>query len=153
MSTSLIIEKEIVFEADQETVWKLLTDPQMTKQYMFGCEVISDWKVGSPVLWNGLTEDGKEITYVKGEVIEVDLGNSVTFSMLDPNMGIPDIPENYVNLKYELKAQEGKTIVVLRQGDFSGAERGVSRYEDSNKGWDMVIELMKKVLASTNSSL
>jgi len=34
-------------------VWDALTNPSMTKQYMFGCETVSDWETGSELLWQG----------------------------------------------------------------------------------------------------
>lgn len=146
MGTDKTIHKEIVFNASQEKVWDLLTNPEMTKKYMFGCEVISTWEAGSSILWNGLTEDGKEITYVKGEVTAIDPGKLVSFTMLDPNMGIADIPENYVNMTYDLESVEGGTVLKLVQGDFSGVENGEKRYQESIGAWDMVITLMQKVM-------
>jgi uncharacterized protein YndB with AHSA1/START domain/DNA-binding transcriptional ArsR family regulator len=37
-------------KATPEQVWKALTDPAFTVRY-WGAAVISDWKVGSPILW------------------------------------------------------------------------------------------------------
>ena len=34
-------------------VWDMLTNPQKTKLYMFGCETVTDWKPGSELLWRG----------------------------------------------------------------------------------------------------
>ncbi|MGB6154154.1 MAG: SRPBCC domain-containing protein [Pricia sp.] len=98
MEESMIIRKEVEFNTSKERVWDLLTNPEMTKQYMLGCEVLSDWTVGSTIIWKGKTEDGQEITHVKGNITEIVDGEKVTFTMLDPNMGIRDIPENYVDL-------------------------------------------------------
>ncbi|MFK7933409.1 MAG: SRPBCC domain-containing protein, partial [Saprospiraceae bacterium] len=69
MTTSMIIKEEVLFQATPEQVWDLLINPALTKQYMFGCEVLSDWKVGSPVYWKGKTEDGTAINYVEGKVL------------------------------------------------------------------------------------
>lgn len=141
----MIIDKKITFASDKATVWDLLTNPEKTKQYMFGCEVLSEWKVGSPINWKGKTEEGKDIIYVKGEVTEIDLGNKVSFTMFDPNMGLKDIPENYVRLTYDLESSGEETVLNLIQ-DFTGVENAQTRYEESVKGWDMVIDLMRGVL-------
>lgn len=147
MNNSMIIKNEVLFKADAEKVWDLLINPVMTKQYMFGCELISDWKIGSPVLWTGKTEDGKEVIYVKGTVIEYVEGKRVTSTTFDPNIGMPDISENYVNLTYEIQAHENGTLLTIIQGDFAGTEDGKKRYEESKAGWqDVVIPLMKKLL-------
>lgn len=147
MKESMIIKEEILFNSTIEKVWDLLINPAMTKQYMFGCEVISDWTIGSPVYWKGKTEDNQEVVYVKGEVLEFEKGKKVVTSMIDPNSGIADIPANYVNLTYELAAAKNGVLLIIIQGDFSGAEQGKKRYEESKSGWkEMVIPIMKKLL-------
>ncbi len=141
----MIIEKEVQFDTNIEKVWDLLTNPVITKEYMFGCEVISDWKVGDSIIWKGITEDGKEIIYVKGSIIEVKQGRKVTFTMFDPNMKLDDIPENYLNLTYELEEKGNSTILKLTQGNFASVADGKKRYEESLKGWEMVIPIMKRI--------
>lgn len=143
----MIIKEEVLFKSKIEQVWDLLINPEMTKQYMFGCEVISDWKVGSPVHWKGKTEDGKEVIYVKGEVLEYEEGIKLSSNTFDPTSGMKDIPENYVNLTYELKQVPEGTFLRITQGDFANAEDGKKRYEESKNGWkEIVIPLMKKLL-------
>ena len=153
MSTPKIIKLEVTFEASKTEVWNLLTNPEMTQQYMFGCEVLSDWNVGSPIHWKGKTEDGQEIVYVKGEVREYESFQKVTFTMFDPNMGLKDIPENYVNLTYALEETPQGTLLKITQGDYIGAEDAQKRFEDSLKGWEMVIPMMKNLLATKKPHL
>ncbi len=142
----MIIKKEIKFNATMEQVWNLLTNPEMTKKYMFGCEVISDWSVGDKILWNVKTDDGSPKVIVKGNITDIDPGKSVRFSMIDPNMGIADVIENYVYTTYDLMEESNGTTLVLTQGDFSTVDLGKKRYEDAIGGWDMVIGLMKEIL-------
>lgn len=142
----MIIKEEIDFNASKKQVWDLLTNPEITKQYMYGCEVLSDWEIGSSIIWKGLTEDETEIIYVKGEIIEIINGEKVTFSMFDPNAGLADNLENYANLTYELLELENGTRLTLTQGDYAKLENGKSRYEESLKGWGMIFPMMKKVI-------
>ena len=142
----MIIEKEVQFNATKAQVWDLLTNPAMTKQYMFGCEIISDWKIGSSILWKGLTEDGKEIIYVKGNIIDFNDGIKFSFTMFDPNMEIEDIPENYLELTYDLKEKDNVTTLKLTQGNFASVDNGKKRYEESMKGWEMVIPMMIQLI-------
>ncbi|WP_428742424.1 SRPBCC domain-containing protein [Tenacibaculum sp.] len=146
MSDSMIIEEEIFFKTTPSMVWDLLTNPKMTKQYMFGCEVLTDWKIGSQILWNGKTENGEEITYVKGKIIEFENEKKVTSTMFDPNIGIPDIPKNHINLTYEIIPNEIGCKLVITQGDFKGTDNAVKRFEESKQGWKMIIPVMKKIL-------
>lgn len=146
MSESMMIKKEVYFTASQAEVWNLLTNPELTKQYMFGCEVLSDWQLGSEIIWKGLTEDGLAVVYVKGEIVAIEMGRRVAFTMFDPNRGLADVPENYVKLSYELTESGAGTELLLTQGDYAGAEDAEQRYEESVKGWDMVIPLMKELV-------
>jgi uncharacterized protein YndB with AHSA1/START domain len=45
------MEKTIIntihINVSKENVWDALVNPSKTKVYMFGCETISDWKIGS----------------------------------------------------------------------------------------------------------
>ncbi|MEE9363131.1 MAG: SRPBCC domain-containing protein [Cellulophaga sp.] len=150
MEKSMIIRKVVEFNTTKKKVWDLLTNPEMTKQYMFGCEVLSEWTIGSQIIWKGKTEDGQEIIHVKGEITEVENGKKVSFTMLDPNMGIKDIPENYVDLTYEVSESESGATFKLTQ-DFEGTENAEKRYEESIGGWDMVIDVMKKLVDEKSS--
>lgn len=147
MNEMMIIKEEILFKANAQTVWNLLVNPEMTKQYMFGCEVHSDWTIGSPVYWKGKTENGEEVLYVKGALLEYEKGKKMTCTMFDPNSDMQDIPENYVNLTYILDDAEDGVLLTIIQGDFAGAENGKKRYEESKAGWkEMVIPIMKKMV-------
>lgn len=147
MKESMIVKEEVFFKSNGEKVWDLLINPEMTKQYMFGCELISDWEIGSEVEWKGKTENGEEVIYVKGKVLEFEEGKKVTSTTFDPNSGMADIPKNYVKLTYELTELDKGTLLTIIQGDFSEAEEGKKRYEESKSGWkEMVIPIMKKLL-------
>lgn len=146
MDKSMTITEEVLFDNTIEKVWDLLTNPKMTKQYMFGCEVLSNWTVGDSITWKGFAENGEEVTYVKGKIIEMIPYKKVSFTMFDPNMGIKDIAENYVNLTYQLAELQNGTKLTMVQGDFSGTENAEKRFEESKNGWKMVIPLMKKVI-------
>lgn len=146
MCDTLIIKETVEFKSDSNTVWDLVVNPQMTKQYMFGCEVLSDWQIGSAINWKGKTQDGKEVIYVKGSIIEFEEGRKTTFSMFDPNIGIADVPKNYVHLTYEVIPKDNGCCLVITQGDFQGADNAEKRFEESKQGWKMVIPMMKKLL-------
>ena len=84
MKSPLIIENQIEINASALSVWDALVNPEKTKIYMFGCETVSDWKPGSSLLWKGIYE-GKEMVFVKGEVIEIQPGKHLKYTTIDPN--------------------------------------------------------------------
>ncbi len=147
MSESMIIKEEIIFKSSREKVWELLTKPELTRQYMFGCELISEWQIGSEVIWQGQTEDGQKVNYVKGKLLEFELHKKLVTNTFDPNSEMPDIPENYVNFSYELEDVTEGTKLTIIQGGFAGAENGQKRFEESKAGWSqMVVPTMKSLL-------
>ena len=62
-------------ETTPEKLWQALTSSEFTRQYWFGAEVRSDWKVGSPF---ALTLEG-EVTD-SGEILEADPPRRLSYS-------------------------------------------------------------------------
>jgi uncharacterized protein YndB with AHSA1/START domain len=144
MEGKMIVSGGIVIDAPPERVWDALVNPIQTKKYMFGCETVSDWEIGSPLLWKGVYE-GKEMVFVKGEIVDIKPGSFLAYTTIDPNSGIEDIPENYVTVTYELVAKRGKTELTATQGDFSSARDGERRYKETIEGggWDSILQAIK----------
>ncbi len=145
MGKPLIIKNSITIAAPASTVWDALTNPAQTKQYMFGCETVSDWKVGSPLLWKGIF-DGQELVAVKGEIIQIEPERFLAYTTIDPNSGIDDMPENYLTVTYELSNGNGQTILTVTQGDYAAVADGEKRYNETMNGggWEpMLIEIKK----------
>lgn len=140
----LIIKQDILIDAPPSKVWKVLTKPEFTKMYMFGCEVISDWEVGSPVEWKGF-QDQKETVMVKGTVLEITPEKHLVYSTFDPQGGLPDIPENYLTVTYNLTSKNKQTHLTVIQGDFSKVVEGPDRFSDAVKGWQSTLPEIKNV--------
>ena len=145
---SLFIKNSITINAPVSKVWDALVNPEQTKKYMFGCEALSDWRVGSPLLWKGQYE-GKEMIFVKGNVVEIKPERFLAYTVIDPNSTIEDIPENYLTITYELTAENGKTHFKVTQGDYSKVGDGEQRYKDSynnGEGWNPILVEIKKLV-------
>ncbi len=142
MSDGKFFKFTVVINAAPNVVWEALTNPLFTKIYMFGCEVISDWKLWESVEWKG-AEDG--IIYVKGILMDFEVNKKLSFTVFDPNAGYKDIPENYLTTTYILEESMGKTILSISQGDYAKVENGTKRFKESG-GWKMVLQNLKKML-------
>jgi len=138
----LKVKKTVTLNAEISKVWDALINPKITKQYMFGTEVISDWKVGSPILWKG-TSKGEEKIFVKGSIERIEAGRLLQFTTFDPNAKYTDVPSNYVQATYELTPRLGKTILSVTQGDYSHIEDGKKRFTDAEIGWDQALNALK----------
>jgi uncharacterized protein YndB with AHSA1/START domain len=143
MHKELTVKKSVKLNADSRKVWDALTNPQLTKQYMYNCEILCDWKVGSPLIWKG-AEDGK--VYVKGNIVSIDPGRRLQFTTFDPNSEMQDTPLNYTTVTYELSPQNGTTELTVTQGDFSKVVDGEKRYNHTVGGWDYALKGLKELL-------
>ena len=148
MPTPLIIKNEITIDAPATRVWDALVNPEQTRQYMFGCETVSDWNVGSELLWKG-EHEGKEIIWVKGEILDIEPGKFLRYTTIDPHSNIDDVSENYLQVTYDLIPQGEKTLLKVSQGDYSIVAEGDRRYQDSynnGEGWNPILIEIKKLV-------
>ena len=141
------VEDVIEINAPMEKVWEALTSPEWTRKYMFNCAVESDWKPGSPVLWK-MEHEGQVIIPVKGHVEEIAPGHRLKYSVIDPNMGIEDIPENYLHVTYLLAGGKDQTTLTVIQDGYEHAARGAERYDEAVKagGWSSILVVIKELL-------
>ena len=147
----LIVKNSINIHAPAAKVWNALMNPEQTRKYMFGCEAVSDWKVGSPLLWKGSYE-GKEMIFVKGNVVTIQPGKLLAYTTIDPNNpAMPDVPENYLTVTYELSEASGITTLTASQGDFATVAEGQKRYDEvynGGLGWTPLLEQIKILVES-----
>jgi len=150
MNDPLLVKNTISIKASPIEIWDALVNPEQTKKYMFGCETVSDWKVGSELLWKGSYE-GQDMVFVKGNIVDIRPGNFLAYTTIDPhNPAIPDLPENYLTVTYEIKENGEETILTTTQGDYSKVAEGEKRYQETidGGGWQPILEAIKKLLES-----
>jgi uncharacterized protein YndB with AHSA1/START domain len=146
MSKILEIKNSININASAAKVWDVLTNPAQTKKYMFGCETVSDWKAGSPLLWQAFYE-GKNTVFVKGNIVSIDPNKKLAYTTFDPNSSMEDIPENYLTVTYELSEQNGQTAFTVTQGNYATVAEGERRYKEAynnGEGWNPIMIEIKK---------
>ena len=142
MNNDLTVRKELQLKADVTRIWEVLTKPEWTHQYMFGCKVESDWTVGSPILWKA-DQNGISEVFVKGKIVAIEAGRLLQYTAFDPNSGLEDEPENYTTVTYSLVPEHGHTVLTLSQGNFARVPDGHKKYDESQKGWELVLESIK----------
>ncbi len=148
MENQLIVKNTIIINAPAANVWDALVNPEQTKKYMFGCETVSDWRVGSPLLWKMIYE-GKEMIPVKGIILVIQPAKLLKYTVIDPNAAMEDIPENYLNVTYSLTEQSGITTLRVTQDGFETAADGNKRYQDvynNGEGWNPILVQIKKLV-------
>ena len=139
---TLTLKTTITFKAPIAKVWHGLTDPSTVKEYFFGTDLKSDWKVGSPITFSG-EWNGK--TYVDGgTILEIDPPKLLKYSYWSSMSGTENKPENYNNITYELSEVNDITKLIIIQEGIKNEEAA----EHSEQNWTMVFEGLKKILMS-----
>ncbi|MDD1665986.1 MAG: SRPBCC domain-containing protein [Methanomicrobiales archaeon] len=136
----LVARHSVLIRAAPDRVWKALTDPDLIRQYLFGTEAISDWKAGSPLRYRGVWE-GKSYED-KGEVLRAEPGRLLVTTYWSSMSGLPDAPENYKTVTYELAPERGGTRLTLTQ-DNNATEEEKNHAEQN---WSQVLGGLKKMV-------
>ncbi len=135
-----IARAESSINAPIEKVWHALTDPAMIKQYFFGSDVNSDWKVGSPITWSGVWNDKPYED--KGTILKIDAPRYLEYDHYSPLTGEPDVPENYHTLAFTLTEQGAGTLIALTQDNNKSAEER----DHSQQMWESMLVGVKNVV-------
>ncbi len=128
----------IDIQAPKSKVWQALTDPKAIKAYLFGTDVHTDWKKGSPITYTGVWE-GKPYED-KGVIVDIRQGEYYHSTYYSPLSGKEDKPENYNNVIWELKENNGQTIASVSQDNIENKE-GI---EKAKQNWNFVLKGMKE---------
>jgi len=141
MDKQLKLSESISINAPVSKVWAAITDKTLIKQYFFGTDVTSDWKVGSPVIWSGEWE-GQHYEE-KGEVLAMEPDKKLSFTYL--SSGKEDKPENYSVIVYTLNSNgNGATSFTITQENFENQEA----CDHSRDNWRQVLAGLKNVAES-----
>lgn len=142
MNDKLTAKASTTINAPASKVWQALVNPEIIKQYLFDTDVISDWKVGSPITYKGEWE-GKSFED-KGKILEIEPEKVLKSTHWSPMSGVPDSPENYHTVTYTLAEKGEGTHVTITQDNNANEEE----VKHSEQNWKTVLDGMKKLLES-----
>lgn len=101
MNLDLQVSESIVINADLAKVWNVLTNTEIIKEYLFGTETVTDWKVGSEIAFQG--EYNGQKYRDKGVIKENNFQKRIAYTYWSGFSGLEDIPENYGMVIYDLE--------------------------------------------------
>lgn len=120
---NFVARAAVEISAPRPTVWRVLTSNGSHPEIMFGAEVVSDWRLGSRIVWRG---EWKGTAYEDhGRVVELEDNEEpwrIVLTHFSPLTGQPDVPENYHTLRFELDEVPAGTRVMLDQDNNPTAE-------------------------------
>jgi uncharacterized protein YndB with AHSA1/START domain/predicted enzyme related to lactoylglutathione lyase len=135
-----VAKTAITINASLAKVWDAFVNPKVIREYMFGTEVVSEWKVGSPIVWKGVWK-GKKYED-KGVILKLEPERVIQYSHFSPLSGLPDTPENYHAVTVKLTRKKSRTLVSLSQ-DNNPTEQAC---EHSKENWKMMLAGLKNLL-------
>jgi uncharacterized protein YndB with AHSA1/START domain len=138
MEKNLIAKASVTVHAPKAKVWAALVDPAAINQYMFGTNVVTDWKAGGPIRWKGEWQ-GKAYED-KGEILKIEPGRVLQYSHFSPLSGQPDMPENYHTVTIVLADEGTQTTVALTQDNNKTEEDR----KHSEKNWEGMLTSLKQ---------
>ncbi len=134
------VESSILISASPERVWKALITPALIKKYLMDTNVTSDFKVGSPITYEGVHE-GKKYKD-KGVIKKMDAPTVMQISYWSSMSGKEDKPENYNLLTFRLSQAEGKTKLLVTQDNIDSDKEK----EHMTSNWNSVLAKLKEVV-------
>lgn len=140
MAKGHVATASVVINVPVSRVWDALVSSEANKRYMFGATVVSDWREGSSIVWKGEWQ-GRPYQD-KGVILRLKPGRILEYTHFSPLSGVPDTPENYHTVTFELSPEGNTTRVVLTQdNNATGQER-----EHSERNWNAMLATLKKLL-------
>lgn len=140
MNNNFIAKATVTINAAPGRIWQALTDPKVLKQLYYGADIVTDWKVGSPILYKGEWQ-GKRYED-KGIIVKFEPEKSLVTTHWSPLSGVPDNPENYHTVTYELtQTKSGTQVTIIQDNNASEDEK-----QHSDQFWQTLLEGLKKIV-------
>jgi uncharacterized protein YndB with AHSA1/START domain len=146
MNRKLIATTSTSIHATPAEVWEALVNPSLIKHYLHGTEVVTDWKLGSPITFSGEWQGKPYID--KGVVLEVNSERTLSYSYWSSMSGTDDFEDNYAYITYHVSHYDHETTLTITQDNLEDDEE-VVKAEDN---WMSVSRIIKR-LAEDSSSL
>ncbi len=122
-----------------EKLWAALTSAEFTRQYLFGIDVVSDWKVGSTMKF----VKGNE-TWVLGKVLAANPYTLLSYTFHEERTTESSIePPTKVTLEIEPEAGTETVRLIVTHTDFIENSK---HYQNISGGWPAVLSSLKTFL-------
>ncbi|MFK7756031.1 MAG: SRPBCC family protein [Flavobacteriales bacterium] len=140
MSSDLKASSSITINASADSIWNTITNPEKIKQFLYGTETETDWKVGSSIKFSG-NYNGTEY-HDKGNMLENKPNELLKYDYWSSMSGTEDKPENYFIVSYILeKVDEHSTKFTWLQTNMASQQS----VEHTEKGLPSMLAEIKRI--------
>jgi hypothetical protein len=105
----------VFLNAPIEKVWNALTKPELVKQWQYGSDLLTDWKIGNEIRFRNEWEG--QVFEQWGTVLDVIPNQKIKYSLFFPRPELEDKPENYFIMSYVLSEENQKIKLEIIQED------------------------------------
>lgn len=145
MNSSLTATATKTIDASAPNVWRALTDPAIVKQYFYGTELATDWRVGSHITFSG--EYNGQQYQDKGIVREYIDGKRLQYTYFSSFSGLEDTPENYSLVTISIDGTDSETTITVVQQGFKDEQ--ARDHAAGEQGWSAVLDGLKQIVEET----
>jgi uncharacterized protein YndB with AHSA1/START domain len=135
------VSKSILINAPIAKVWDVITGADTISKWMLeeNMSVISDWKVGSPIVFKRALTN---ITFEdKGTVLKSEKERIFQYNHWSKLTRLKDAPENYSIITLSLEPKGNETLLSVIHSNLI-AEAGL---EHANFYWNSTLRIIKKM--------
>lgn len=135
-----------LIRAPAPKVWTALTKPAALRQFFFGADVVTTWKVGSPIQLRGVFQ-GRPYED-RGEILVFERHRQLSFSHGNALPGQADSAASCHVVTFDLEPDGAGTQVTLsqshRDGEVSAAD--LDRRAENERNWMAVLDGLARTL-------
>ena len=127
-------------DAPMDRVSRAITTLSELRQWFFGVETESEWKVGSELVHRGEYQGKPYID--KGTILEFEPSRRLLHTHWSDVSGKPDTPDNYQQVAWDLAEQDGGTELTITERNLPSDEAA----ETSEQAWKGALRSLKEML-------
>ena len=140
MNRKLLASTSISIFVSPSEVWKALIDPEIIKQYMYGTETDTTWKLHDPITFTGEWEG---VSYVdKGKIVNIIPERVLSYSYWSSLSGTEDFEDNYSIITYHVSPYDDETTLTVTQDNLEDEDKVIKAEEN----WMTTLIKVKKIL-------
>lgn len=135
------VTKTVTIHAPATTVWEALTNLESIKVWLTQegtTSVITNWEIGSPIIFNGTWNKMKYQD--KGTILQFEAEEVLAYSYWSKFSKLPDHQENYSVIEFRLTPKENQTELRLNHSNL--VAEGMTGH--SNFYWNIALNRIKE---------
>ena len=144
MQENKTIHLEILVNTSAQDIWATLTQPELIGKWMLDTpvDILTEWRENGELLERG---DLHGLPFEnRGKIVRFDPPNALEYTHWSSLSIVPDLPENYSIIRFELRETNNQTLLTLKMGNLLTFE--ILKHMEFY--WKTALHLLKQVAES-----